>query len=137
MFTPIISFCFFSQSSDNIIPILHMKKLRLREMESSFYPICRYLRSASFLICITKLASSLFSHFSLFQSIVQSVSGYLFSKWKSHAMILLSYILQQLPIIYRFKSKPFITAWLLIASSISSLRISTPHTLFKYSGKSC
>ena len=44
MFTPIISFCFFSWSGDNIIPILHMKKLRLREMESSFYPTCHYLR---------------------------------------------------------------------------------------------
>lgn len=136
MFTPIISFCFFSWSGDNIIPILHMKKLRLREMESSFYPTCHYLRSASFLICITKLAASLFSHVSPFQSIIQSVSAYLFSKWKSHVMILLSYILQQLPIIYRFKSKPFITAWLLITSSVSSLRISTPHTLSKHSGKS-
>ena len=135
MFTPIISFCFFSWSGDNIIPILHMKKLRLREVESSFYLICLYLRSASFLICITKLASSLFSHFSPFQSIVQSVSGYLFSKWKSHVLIL-SYILQQLPIIYRFKSKPFITAWLLITSSISSLRISAPLTLSKHLGKS-
>lgn len=48
MFTYIISLCFFSLSSEDIIPLLHMKKLRLREIDSSvsfFHPNCNYLNS--------------------------------------------------------------------------------------------